>query len=51
MTSNRPSRAAMTTDAAMSELERCRGGQFCPTTLEALLGRVAPVEEALPLPA
>ena len=46
MTSNRPYRAALTTDDAIGELERCGGSQFCPTTLEALVAKVSPVEEA-----
>jgi len=35
MTTNRPYRAALTINAAMNELARCRGTQFCPQALDA----------------
>ncbi len=39
MTSGRPYRKALGTDAALRELERNAGTQFCPRAVEALLGR------------
>ncbi len=39
MTSERPYRGAMGTDAALRELERNAGTQFCPRAVGALLGR------------
>jgi HD-GYP domain-containing protein (c-di-GMP phosphodiesterase class II) len=38
MTSDRPYREAMGREAAMEELERNAGAQFCPRTVAALLG-------------
>lgn len=37
MTSDRPYRAAMDRDAALAEMERNRGRQFCPHVLEAFM--------------
>ncbi|CAA9476874.1 MAG: hypothetical protein AVDCRST_MAG25-2484 [uncultured Rubrobacteraceae bacterium] len=39
MTSGRPYRGALGVDAALRELERNAGTQFCPHAVEALLGR------------
>ena len=39
MTSDRPYREALGADAALRELERNAGAQFCPRAVEALLGR------------
>ena len=39
MTSGRPYREALGADAALRELERNAGSQFCPRAVEALLGR------------
>ena len=39
MTSERPYRGALGVDAALRELERNAGTQFCPHAVEALLGR------------
>ena len=39
MTSDRPYRRALSADAALRELERNAGTQFCPRAVEALLGR------------
>jgi len=39
MTSDRPYRGAMGADAALRELERNAGTQFCPRAVAALLGR------------
>ncbi len=39
MTSDRPYRGALGPDAALRELERNAGAQFCPRAVEALLGR------------
>lgn len=39
MTSERPYREALDADAALKELERNAGTQFCPRAVEALLGR------------
>ena len=49
MTSDRPYRAALGREAAIGELERGSGSQFCPATLEALLGKIDRVEELVPL--
>ena len=35
MTSTRPYRAALSTDAALAELERCSGSQFDPVVARA----------------
>jgi len=37
MTSDRPYRAALSADHAISELERCSGTQFCPVAVEAFV--------------
>ena len=39
MTSDRSYRGALDADAALRELERNAGSQFCPRAVEALLGR------------
>jgi HD-GYP domain-containing protein (c-di-GMP phosphodiesterase class II) len=39
MTSDRPYREALDADAALRELERNAGSQFCPRAVGALLGR------------
>ncbi len=39
MTSERPYREALGADAALRELERNAGTQFCPRAVEALLGK------------
>ena len=39
MTTERPYRGALDADAALRELERNAGIQFCPRAVEALLGR------------
>ncbi len=39
MTSGRPYRGAMSVDAALREIERKAGSQFCPRAVAALLGR------------
>ena len=39
MTSDRPYRGALGVDAALRELERNAGSQFCPRAVGALLGR------------
>jgi HD-GYP domain-containing protein (c-di-GMP phosphodiesterase class II) len=39
MTSDRPYREALDADAALGELERNAGSQFCPRAVGALLGR------------
>lgn len=50
MTSNRPYRAPMSTEAAIEELQRCAGSQFDAAAVEALVAlrapRPAPVAEA-----
>jgi HD-GYP domain-containing protein (c-di-GMP phosphodiesterase class II) len=42
MTSDRPYRRALGHDEAVRELEHGRGSQFCPETVDALMGRIAP---------
>jgi HD-GYP domain-containing protein (c-di-GMP phosphodiesterase class II) len=45
MTSDRPYRRALSREAAVAELERGSGSQFCPTAVKALLEEIAPLSE------
>jgi diguanylate cyclase (GGDEF)-like protein/putative nucleotidyltransferase with HDIG domain len=56
MTSDRPYRRALTPEQARAELERHAGGQFCPTTVAALIrvldrGGAQPAERSETAPA
>ena len=48
MTSDRPYRAALDQSAAMSEVHRLSGAQFCPSAVAAL--RAVLIEETLESP-